>query len=374
MSNSATITVHSPIISPVSDSSAPLTPAMTACLWQIADALDQLGVPAIVKNAVWLELPAKRLRGPGSQDNNRWLRECLRRLTGQQIAGEYRGATWGAVLLAEWHLEKGSDTVRLLIPPAAVQALRAPETFAKIETAAIYQLNGKAARLYAALADKKRLNQPNWVFTLDQLRRIFGVEGRYPAWRDIQRRLLHPSIEAINKFGTVNVTMTTVKEGRRMTGVRFAWRWKNMDEARRAAEEAEKANPYAEEPAVATAPPLIPEYREDREQNEAKWWNELPPPERAEWRDHAAARLEAIRVRVAEGQLELARKAAAEKDAGPAQRRALADIEARASEPPPPPDDGEIRRFAWEMAHPDQPRYLDLDPRPPELTAGQGAS
>ena len=369
MTENDLISVSSAIITPAPES-PPLTRAMTAVLWQISARLDELGADPDVKNSVWLEMPAKRLRGPGSQDNNRWLRECLSRLTGQQIAGEYRGDSWGAVLLAEWHLEKGSDTVRLLIPPAAVQALRAPETFTKIETAAIYQLDGKAARLYAALADRKRQHQAWWEYSLEELRRVLGVEGRYPEWRYLHRAIL-PSIEAINKFGTVIVSMTTVKAGRRVVRVRFEWRWKNMDQARITAEEGEKANPYDEEPAVATAPPLVPEYREDRELNEAKWWNELAPPARADWRVKANAKILAARARSDEAELELATLAANATGALPADRQRQQQAEARAAAPSPPPSDEEIRRWAWEMAHPDQPRYLDLEPRPPELGGGQ---
>ena len=45
------------------------------------------------------------------------------------------------------------------MPPAAIQAIRAPKTFAKIEITAAYRLKGHARRLYAALADKKHMGQ-----------------------------------------------------------------------------------------------------------------------------------------------------------------------------------------------------------------------
>lgn len=324
-----TITVSSALISPASDTTQ-LTPAMTTVLWQIAAILDEHRVPASVADAVWLEVPAKRLRGASAQENNRWLRECLRRLTGQQIAGEYRGSNWGAVLLAEWHLEKGEEAARLLIPPAAVRALRAPETFARIEIAAIYRLSGRAARLYAALADKKRLDRPAWEYSLEELRRIFGVEGRYSEWRDFRKRILDPALESINQFGTVIVSMTTIKQARKIVGVRFAWRWKSLDEARVATEEGELVNPYDEHPAVGTAPPLAPGTRDDRRQNEQKWWAELPAAERDRWQE----KIRQDRVQSMPPGSDLAAELALALDETP--------------------------RRAWEAAHPDELPYDEL--------------
>jgi hypothetical protein len=56
-----------------------------------------------------------------------WLRECLKRLTGLKISGEYRGDPWGAVIVAEWHIVQGGTVTRILLPPAAINAIRAPE-------------------------------------------------------------------------------------------------------------------------------------------------------------------------------------------------------------------------------------------------------
>ena len=85
-------------------SEQPLTPAMISAVWEIAAALDERRTPATVSNAVWLELPTLRLRGEGARADNVWLRECLERLTGVKLSGEYRGDPWGAVVLAEWHM------------------------------------------------------------------------------------------------------------------------------------------------------------------------------------------------------------------------------------------------------------------------------
>jgi plasmid replication initiation protein len=163
-------------------------------------------------------------------------------MTGLKINGEYRGDPWGAVVLAEWHIEQGGAVTRLLIPPAAIQAIRAPETFAKIEAFAAYKLKGAARRLYAALADKKRMRESYWVYGLDELRQITGVAGKssYERWNNFRQWVLAPALEQINDFGTVRLKMTPEKVGRSITSVRFDWDWKSVDEARVTEEENEQ--------------------------------------------------------------------------------------------------------------------------------------
>ena len=273
------LTVRSRIRAPIGTKR--LTPAMTAALWEIASELDSLKQirPDQINsdNAVWIEIPAKRLRGPGARPDNIWLRECLKRLQEQTISGEYRGRQWGAVILAEWRLETGDEIARLLIPPSAVMALQAKETFAKIETLAAHRLSpGSARRLYVDLADKKNMDRTYWEYSLDELRTALGVEGRYPSWKDLNRYVLKPALEAIRKFGTVNVTAEQIRDGRRVVGVRLRWHWKTLDEARVTAEETEDAVPWAETPAVSLAPPLMVGTRADRRANVQKWWSELP--------------------------------------------------------------------------------------------------
>jgi hypothetical protein len=260
------LTVSSSIISPTSDK--PLTPAMVTALWVIAHEVDRLRIPATIEDAVWLEIPTSDLRGTNGRNDNVWLRECLRRLTGLQIGGEYRGNPWGAVLLAEWHIMQGGSTCKLLIPPAAIQALRTPETFAKIETHAAYKLEGPARRLYAALADKKRLGQPHWTYSLDELRTVLGVENRkaYQRWNNFRQRVLTPTLEQINDYGTVTVSMTPQKMGRAVHKVRFDWRWKTIDEARETDEENERPSVARhQDKTKRDASPLIPEKPTERQ-------------------------------------------------------------------------------------------------------------
>ena len=235
-----TLTISSSLLVPTGEKR--LTPAMVTALWVIGDELDQRRIASNAKDAVWLEIPSSRLRGVGGRDDNVWLRECLKRLMGLKIEGEYRGNPWGAVVIAEWHIEQGGAVTRLLIPPSAINAIRAPDTFAKIEAFAAYKLQGPGRRLYAALADKKRLNQKYWVFGIDELREMLGVGDKkaYQRWNNFRFRVLDPALGAVNDFGTVTVKMTPEKVGRAVASVRFDWNWKTIDEARVTHEENEK--------------------------------------------------------------------------------------------------------------------------------------
>lgn len=251
------LTINSKLISPTGD--RPLTPAMVTALWVIGDEIDQKGIKANVRDAVWLEIPSSRLRGEGSRNDNVWLRECLERLTGLKITGDYRGDPWGAVMLAEWHIEQGGAVVRLLIPPAAINSLRAPDTFAKIEAFAAYKLEGHARRLYAVLADKKRMAQSHWIFGVDELRSILGVEAKasYKRWNNFRQWVLDPAIAQINDFGTVTIKMTPEKVGRAVSAVRFDWKWKSIDEARETEEENDRVDMARRKPLMPRdAPPL----------------------------------------------------------------------------------------------------------------------
>lgn len=263
-----------------------LTPAMVAAVWEIASALDQQRIPANVPNAVWLDVQTVHLRGEGGRSDNVWLRECLDRLLGVKISGEHKGDPWGAVVLAEWRIIQGGTVARLLIPPAGVHALRSPQTFTKIETQAAHRLSGHARRLYALLADKKRLGRPHWTFPLSELRSLLGVDDKtsYQRWNNLRQWVIDPALEAINDFGTVSVKMTPEKIGRSVNAIRFDWQWKDPHEASEIAGENERhSDARRKEQKTADAPPMI----EDPEQptDALAWWNGLTDAERDRWSD-----------------------------------------------------------------------------------------
>lgn len=232
------ISVRSVLLNPFQNDK-PLTPAMVLSLWVIADAVDKLKLSDGHDETVELRIPTSRLRGTEGRSDNAWLKVCLDRMTGLKISGSYRGTDWGAVILAEWRLEEGGAMARLFLPPSAVHALRAGDTFAKIETHAAYRLQGHARTLYGALADKKRLGNRYWIYDLDELRYLMNVGEKkaYKRFNNFRFRVLDPAVEQINDFGSVAVTMTPIKVGRTITSVRFDWEWKSISAARETDEE-----------------------------------------------------------------------------------------------------------------------------------------
>ena len=59
---------------------------------------------------------------------------------------------------------------QLLVAPLGVHVLRSPDNFTKIEATAVHRMIGHGQRIYAILADKKRLGRPSWTFDLAELR------------------------------------------------------------------------------------------------------------------------------------------------------------------------------------------------------------
>lgn len=284
------ITVPSSAVALRSDK--PLTPAMTAAIWELASALDAARIPAEVENSIWLELPSRLLRGENGRHDNLWLRECLDRLTGIKISGEWRGDPWGAVLLSEWKITQGGSMVRALIPPAGVHALRSPQTFAKIEASAAHRLTGHGRQLYVLLADKKRLGRPFWTFTVEELRALMGVADKpsYDRWSDFRARVLDPALAAVNDYGTVEVSMTLEKRGRTIHAVTFRWRWKDPHEATETAAQNERHSAgRRRRQEAADAPPMI----EDPEEAARNWWAELDDAARDQWVERVGRTFEA---------------------------------------------------------------------------------
>ena len=280
-----TLTIPTPAVALRSDQ--PLSPAMVSAIWEIAAKLDEDRVPVQNANSVWVEIPTKRLRGEGGRADNVWLRECLERLTKIAISGEYRGNPWGAVILAEWEICEGGSLARLLIPPSGVQTFRAPETFAKIEAQAAYRLTGHGRRLYAILADKKRLRRQNWTFPLDELKAIMDVNDRkaYDVWAQFRKRVLTPAVAAINDYGTVSVKMTPEKLGRSVVAVRFDWDWKDPWDATETVVENDKHSTARRKTQdTDDAPPMIEEDEEKQPLDQAQEAPQEPEPALAWWK------------------------------------------------------------------------------------------
>lgn len=253
----ATLTVRSPLLN--AHTPVPLTAAQRAVVWEICAMLDEQRVPAGPDDAVWLEASTVRLRGSWGRNDNYWLRECLNRLLGVKFTGQDGDAPWGAVLLAEFHIQR--DTVRLLLPPSAIRALRAPQTFAKIDAETAHRLPPNARTLYGLIADKFRQHKPEWEVGLDDLKGALGMtEDRYREWFDFKKRVLDPSTQAINQFGVCRLSWEAKRLGRSVRSIVFRWSLKPVAEAEQTARENERHSTAQGKSQESTgAPPLVPD-------------------------------------------------------------------------------------------------------------------
>lgn len=253
----ATLTVRSPLLN--AHTPVPLTAAQRAVVWEICALLDEQRAPAGPDDAVWLEAPTARLRGPGARSDNVWLRECLNRLLGVKFTGQDGDDPWGAVLLAEFKIQR--DIVRLMLPPSAIRALRAPQTFAKIDAETAHRLPPNARTLYGLIADKFRQNRPEWEVGLADLKGALGMaNGRYERFTDFRKWVLDPSTEAINQFGVCRLSWEAVKLGRSVRSIRFRWSLKQLPEAEQTARENERHSTAQGKSQESTgAPPLVPD-------------------------------------------------------------------------------------------------------------------
>jgi len=253
-----TITVASPILSSVS--SAPLTRSQRAALWEIAGYLDELRIPADHDDTVSITIPTKRLRGEHGRDDNAWLHELLERMLGIKFSGMYCGDRWGAVLLAEYRFEQGGSQVRLLLPPTGVKALRAPETFAKVDQEAVHRLPSNALKLYGLLADKQRQKHNWWRLTLPELKAALGLSDKYKSWQDFKRWALEPAVNAINDFGIIHVEWEAEKQGRSFHWITLTWQTKDILGVNGTKKENERhSSARGKEQTSVDAPPLFPD-------------------------------------------------------------------------------------------------------------------
>jgi len=216
-----------------------LTRADTAVIWEIVHELDYLQhirkIPkdiSQIDDAMWLSFEAKRLRNPDGRDDNFHTKKVLKKLQGLVMEGEYQGDEWGAVFVAEFRTKHGGSVIEILVPPTAIKTVLAPTTFAKIENEAKYRMKGASALLYTDLSNKKNYNKKTYYeYELEELRDVCQVIGKYPEWYELRRNVVQPAINEINKFGTVRLKMTTIKEGRVIVKIRIDWEWKSVDEA-----------------------------------------------------------------------------------------------------------------------------------------------
>lgn len=76
-----------------------------------------------------------------------------------------------------------------------------------------------AIRLYELLMQYKKNGW--YAESVDNLKKIFGVENSYPAWYEFQRRVIKPAVKEINSETNYTVKYETKRKGRKISHVLF---------------------------------------------------------------------------------------------------------------------------------------------------------
>ena len=253
--------------------STPLPPAAVSILWKIAEALTSSQYRNSLEETpggTWICIPSKLLK-PSGQRNNKWLIRCLRALSHCELAGYRDGQYWEGVLLAEWEPLRGGTEIRILLPPGAYGTMRDRSAYAQIEGAVLQKMPRMrhAQRLYAALADRRRMARKDWVFSLEEIRDLLDLhhQSQYRDWSRMREKVLVPALRAINGLGHIKVGMTPQRAGRYVTAVRLDWEWAET-------EEPPEEVPEVQEPPVAATAAAESQHTGD-EQTIRAWWQSL---------------------------------------------------------------------------------------------------
>lgn len=78
------------------------------------------------------------------------------------------------------------------------------------------------------------------VLEVDDLKNIIGVENLYPEFKDLNKRVLKPSIDQINKHTDINVKMDPVRQNRKIVSLKFEIKSKQLQSHKVSKQKSEK--------------------------------------------------------------------------------------------------------------------------------------
>lgn len=84
----------------------------------------------------------------------------------------------------------------------------------------VYQFRAASTwKMYELL--KRWATTKKWEVELDKLRQLMGITGKYPAWGNLSRRVIIPTIKEINSTSDLHVTYTLIKQLRKIHSIKF---------------------------------------------------------------------------------------------------------------------------------------------------------
>ncbi len=156
------------------------------------------------------------------------LREALEALAGTTITWNILDAEgaeeWGVSTFLAQAVVKGG-VCRYAYAPDLRRKLYNPEVYARINLAVQERFgSGYALALYENCVRFRKVGSTGWI-GLDRWRDLLGVEpGQYPAFKYLNRDVLKPAVEEVNRYSDIHVELHRKREGRRVSALRFSVR------------------------------------------------------------------------------------------------------------------------------------------------------
>ena len=190
--------------------------------------LNPLDMPAIVTGGkAEITVSTEEWQSIFPDDNPyRTLRRAADRLLGRNWKSE-DPKTNGRYIRVNWfdmcEYDRNKGTVRLVFCTLTSVFLQGMvDEFTKFRLADIGRLvSFNQIRLYEMLCQYRSTGFMR--VDLDDLKIRLGLEKAYPQWAAFARRVITPSIQAINESTDLNVTWEVVKSGRKVTSIEFSF-------------------------------------------------------------------------------------------------------------------------------------------------------
>lgn len=96
-------------------------------------------------------------------------------------------------------------------------------------------------RLYQLLRRYEDFRDGTKYYTIDEFRRIFSLEDKYPKYSNLKRRVISTAINEINEVSDITIDIFEDKEGKKVRGIQFKVTMKK--EAKEQKEEGPKVDP-----------------------------------------------------------------------------------------------------------------------------------
>ncbi len=122
----------------------------------------------------------------------------------------------------------GSARIQWKFSPTLQLILRQSAAFGILDRLAVMSMKSRySLRLYEMVGARVRRNQNQEVFSLDDFRAAMGIERhQYQRWPDFRRFVTEPAVAEVNQLSQIEVDLSPVKSGRRVTAVRMRWKRK----------------------------------------------------------------------------------------------------------------------------------------------------